>query len=93
MKPEYTIEFFPEGCTEPIVRTFKPRYPKPTNRARAEVANASPEKFLTDMDVMETVMGILLVGNTEGVKFADAMADQTTEVLTDFFTMYNSKSE
>jgi hypothetical protein len=93
MKAEYTIEFFPEGCTEPITRTFKPRYSKPTNRARAEVANASPEKFLTDMDVMENVMGILLVGNTDGVKFADALADQTTGVLTDFFTMYAGRSE
>jgi hypothetical protein len=93
MKSEYTIRFFPEGATEPITRTFKPRYTMPTNRARAAVLSSGVDKYVTDPDSLDSIMNILLIGNTEGVAWADAVSAETDAVVSDFFTMLGNRNE
>lgn len=93
MKSEYTIRFFPVGATEPLVRTFKPRYTVPTNRARAAVANIGIENYVSNTEILDKAMESLLIGDTEGMVWADAHSEDTDKVILDFFTMLNSKRD
>lgn len=93
MKPEYTIRFYPVGATSEIIRTFKPKYPVPTNRARATIINLGIDKYVTDPDVLANAMNALLTGEAEGINWSDALTEDTDRVFTDFFMMLNAKKE
>lgn len=93
MKAEYTIRFYPSGVTDPITRTFKPRYIVPTNRARATVSNIGIENYIGNPEVLDKAMETLLVGDIDGLAWADAHSEDTDKVILDFFTMLNTKKD
>lgn len=89
MKDSYIIRFW-TGTSE-YALVYETRIRRITNGVRAEIAKIGDLSAVTrDTSLLSEFLRVILTA--DGVDFTDAFCEDTDVVVTDFFMMYNGKT-